>query len=75
MLRRVIGNNSLRNGIHRMMGIKKGILENKKHLIPISTHYYIANLPICNEIKFASFHNLKNFVYHSQQSIALMYEQ
>jgi hypothetical protein len=43
-----------------MMGIKKDILENKEHLIPISTHYYIANLPICNEVEFASFHNLKN---------------
>jgi len=42
-----------------MMGIKKDILENKEHLIPISAHY-IANLPICNEVEIASFHNLKN---------------
>jgi len=41
------------------MGIKKGILENKEHLIPKSAHY-IANLPIRNEVEIAPFHNLKN---------------
>ena len=41
------------------MGIKKGIFENKEHLIPLSAHY-IANLPICNEVEIALFHNLKN---------------
>jgi hypothetical protein len=41
------------------MGIKKGIFENKEHLIPKSAHY-IANLPICNKAEIAPFRNLKN---------------
>jgi hypothetical protein len=41
-----------RNGAHPIMGIKKGILENKQHLILIRAHY-IANLPTCNEIEIA----------------------
>lgn len=45
--------------MHPILGIKKGILENKEHLLPISAHY-TANFPLCNEVEIAPFHNPKN---------------